>query len=70
MKQKILGPYKVVNREGGKLEVVELVGDQEISLRPAKIYDYVSQRQSAYGLMKRLNQRWQAELTDEDLAMS
>lgn len=70
-KQKIKGPYKVIDigANGPVYEVVETVsknGDYE-ELRPRKTY---LNRQSAYGMMARLNRRWQEDhaldLMEED----
>lgn len=56
--RKIQGPYRVVSTQPNIWEVVEVVGDQYVKLRPAARY---AKRPSAYGKCIRLNRKWQQE---------
>lgn len=56
--RKVDGPYRVVPTGRNRWEVIEIVGDQYVKLRPSAEY---SVKGSAYGKCWRLNKRWQAK---------
>lgn len=56
-KQSVAGPYRVKPTDTG-YELMELVGDELVSLRPQRTYEK-EKRTSAYRTMAYMNRRWQ-----------
>lgn len=63
-RQQIEGPYRVQGSKETSWEIVEMVKDKPVQLRPRITYAK-EKRESAYRRLALMNRRWQREQTDE-----